>query len=98
MKIGVPNEIHENECRVAMTPETATRLQKLGYECAIEAGAGASAKFTDDAYRDAGVTVISDTKQLWADSDIVLKVRAPEQNNTLGVHETDLVRDGGTLL
>lgn len=97
MKIGVPNEIHENECRVAMTPDTAARLQKLGYECAIEAGAGASANFTDQAYKDAGVEVVSDTKQLWANSDIVLKVRAPEQNNALGVHEADLLKDGGTL-
>ena len=98
MKIGVPNEIHENECRVAMTPDTAARLQKLGYECAIEAGAGASANFTDQAYLEAGVTVISDTRELWADSDIVLKVRPPEQNNSLGVHECDLVKEGGTLI
>jgi NAD(P) transhydrogenase subunit alpha len=98
MKIGVPNEIHENECRVAMTPETAARLQKLGYECAIEAGAGASANFTDQAYKDAGVEVVSDTKQLWANSDIVLKVRAPEQNNALGVHEVDLLSEGTTLV
>ena len=98
MKIGVPNEIHENECRVAMTPDTAARLQKLGYECAIESGAGTSANFTDQAYLEAGVTVISDTRELWADSDIVLKVRPPEQNNTLGVHECDLVKEGSTLI
>ncbi len=98
MKIGVPNEIHENECRVAMTPETATRLQKLGYDCAIESGAGASANFTDEAYREAGVNVVSDTKQLWADSDIVLKVRSPEQNTALGMHETDLLSEGSTLI
>lgn len=98
MKIGVPNEIHENECRVAMTPDTAVRLQKLGFDCAIEAGAGTSANFTDDAYRDAGVAVVADTKQLWADSDIVLKVRAPEQNTTLGMHEADLLREGSTLM
>ena len=98
MKIGVPNEIHENECRVAMTPDTAVRLQKLGFDCAIEAGAGTSANFTDDAYRDAGVAVVADTKQLWADSDIVLKVRAPEQNTTLSMHEADLLREGSTLM
>jgi NAD(P) transhydrogenase subunit alpha len=98
MKIGVPNEIHESECRVAMTPDTATRLQKLGFECAIEAGAGANANFPDDAYRDVGVTIIADVKQIWADSDIVLKVRPPEQHLALGIHETDLLRDGGTLI
>ena len=98
MKIGVPNEIHKDEHRVALTPDTAGRLQKLGYECAIEAGAGARAKFTDDAYRDAGVTIVADTRQLWAESDIIFKVRAPEQNVALDTHETELLREGGTLI
>lgn len=98
MKIGVPNEIHKDEHRVAMTPDTAERLQKLGYECAIEAGAGARAKFTDDMYQESGVAVVSDTRQLWAESDIVLKVRAPEQHTGLGIHETELLREGGTLI
>ena len=98
MKIGVPKEIHENECRVAMTPDTAARLQKLGYECAIEAGAGAKANFTDDSYREAGVTVVADTKQLWAESDIVLKVRQPEHNYSIAVDETQLLSEGSTLI
>ena len=98
MKIGVPNEIHDNECRVAMTPDTAKRLQKLGFETAIEAGAGASAKFNDDAYREAGVEVVSDTTQLWAGSDIILKVRPPEQNTALGKHEIELMPAGSTLI
>ena len=98
MKIGVPREIHQNECRVALTPDTAARMQKLGYECTIESGAGTRAKFSDDAYREAGVTVVTDTKQLWADSDIVLKVRAPEEHPDLGVHESDLLHEGCTLV
>ncbi len=98
MKIGVPNEIHANECRVAMTPDTAARLQKLGFECAIQAGAGARAKFSDDAYREAGVTIVNDAQQLWADSDIVLKVRAPEKNPVSEVHECDLLRESGMLV
>lgn len=98
MKIGVPNEVHDNECRVAMTPDTAKRLQKLGFETAIEAGAGVSAKFTDDAYREAGVEVVSDTAQLWANSDIILKVRPPEQHPALGRHEIELMSAGSTLI
>ncbi len=98
MKIGVPREIHQNECRVALTPDTATRMQKLGYECTIESGAGTRAKFSDEAYREAGVTVVTDTKQLWADSDIVLKVRAPEEHPDLGMHESDLLHEGCTLV
>ena len=97
MKIGVPNEIHENERRVAMTPDTAKRLQKLGFDTAIEAGAGASANFTDNAYREAGVEVVSDTAQLWANSDIILKVRSPE-TNTAGKDEVSLMSAGSTLI
>tara|TARA_R110002049_G_scaffold225521_1_gene397395 strand:+ start:18284 stop:19837 length:1554 start_codon:yes stop_codon:yes gene_type:complete len=97
MKVCVPKEIHENECRVAMTPDTAKRLQKLGFDTAIEAGAGENANFTDDAYRDAGVTVVDDTTQLWRDADIILKVRAPETSQQ-GVDEVSLMSSGSTLI
>jgi NAD(P) transhydrogenase subunit alpha len=78
MQIGIPTEIYANEKRVATTPEVAGWLQKLGYTVAIEAGAGEKANFSDQAYRDAGVETISDTSEVWASSDIILKVRAPE--------------------
>ncbi|MCK4713266.1 MAG: hypothetical protein KAT26_10340, partial [Marinosulfonomonas sp.] len=45
MKIGTPKEVFEGEARVAMTPESALQLQKLGYDCLIEAGAGKAAGF-----------------------------------------------------
>jgi NAD(P) transhydrogenase subunit alpha len=98
MKIGVPKEIHSGERRVALTPESAQQLQKLGFTLAIEAGAGQAANFSDDAYREAGVEVLGDTKSLWAAADIVLKVRPPEMHPELGVHETDLLREGGTIV
>ncbi|WP_160116555.1 hypothetical protein, partial [Ruegeria sp. AU67] len=43
MKIGTPRETYDGENRVGMTPESALQLQKLGYECLIEKGAGAAA-------------------------------------------------------
>jgi H+-translocating NAD(P) transhydrogenase subunit alpha len=98
MKIGVPKEIHAGEQRVALTPETAGRLQKLGFEVSVESGAGSAAQFSDEAYRAAGVDVVADTKKLWLDADIVLKVRQPEAHPDLGVDETDLMRDGATLI
>ena len=98
MKIGIPKEVHEGERRVALTPETAERIQKLGFSVAMEAGAGAGADFTDDAYREAGVEVMDDAKALWAQSDIVMKVRAPEPHPVLGVHEAELLREGATLM
>ena len=98
MKIGVPKEIHQGEQRVAMTPDTAARLQKLGFKVALEAGAGVTAKFADQAYADAGVEIIQDTAVLWRQSDIILKVRAPELNQQLGVHETELLTPASTLI
>ena len=98
MKIGVPKEVHAEECRVAVTPESAQQLQKLGFKVAIEAGAGENAHFSDDSYQEAGVEIVDDVKALWADSDIVMKVRAPECHPALGLEESDLLREGGTLI
>ncbi len=78
MKIGTPREVYEGEARVAMTPDSARQLQKLGHECLIEAGAGEKAGFSDDLYREAGVTVVEGAEALWAQADIIAKVRQPE--------------------
>ena len=98
MKIGVPREIHAGERRVALTPDTAARIRKLGFDLSVEQGAGAAAEFDDDAYREAGAAVVGDARALWAESDIVLKVRPPEMNPDLGAHEADLLRRGATLI
>lgn len=98
MKIGVPKEVHAEECRVAVTPETAQQLQKLGFTVAIESGAGEKAHFSDESYREACVDIVDDVKALWAESDIIMKVRAPECHPVLGVDETELLREGGTLI
>ncbi len=98
MKIGVPKEIHAGEKRVATTPEVAEKLQKLGFSVAVEAGAGETANFSDDAYREAGVEIIEDTKTLWQSSDVILKVRAPEYHSQLGIDEVELLRQGKTLI
>ncbi|PDV87039.1 NAD(P)(+) transhydrogenase (Re/Si-specific) subunit alpha [Rhizobium sp. H4] len=80
MLIGSPRERLEGEARVAMTPDSATQLQKLGYQCAIETGAGKLAGFSDDAYRAAGVTVVDSAETLFASADVIAKVRPPESS------------------
>ncbi|GGG64331.1 NAD(P) transhydrogenase subunit alpha [Salipiger pallidus] len=70
-------ELAAGENRVAMTPDSAKQLQKLGYECLVETGAGKKAGFADAAYEEAGVTVVADAAALWAQSDIIAKVRIP---------------------
>ncbi|MBY4609439.1 Re/Si-specific NAD(P)(+) transhydrogenase subunit alpha [Rhizobium sp. 9T] len=80
MLIGSPRERLEGEARVAMTPDSATQLQKLGYQCAIETGAGKLAGFSDDAFRAAGVTVVDSAETLFASADVIAKVRPPESS------------------
>jgi NAD(P) transhydrogenase subunit alpha len=98
VRIGVPREIHENEARVAATPESVRELIKLGYAVTVEAGAGARAHFPDEGYREAGAEVVTDTRALWAGADLVLKVRAPEPHPALGIHETELLNEGAILV
>jgi len=78
LKIGTPKEVFDGEARVAMTPDSAIQLQKLGHDCLIEAGAGALAGFSDAAYEAAGVTVVKTAAALWKDADIIAKVRQPD--------------------
>ncbi|MGI9417924.1 MAG: Re/Si-specific NAD(P)(+) transhydrogenase subunit alpha [Geminicoccaceae bacterium] len=77
MTIGVPKESQKDERRVALTPETAGRIQKFGYKLKIQKGAGADANFSDQAYEEAGVEVVARVGDLWKSSDIVMKVRPP---------------------
>ncbi len=92
MKIGTPKEVMEGENRVAMTPDSALQLQKLGYDCAIETGAGERAGFSDAAYEEAGVEIIKTAAALWKASDVVAKVRVPTET------ELKRLREGLTLI
>ena len=98
VRIGIPKEIHPGERRVAATPQTVLRLKKLGFEVAVESGAGREIDCFDSTYKEAGAIIVDDARELWASSDVVIKVRPPEQNQTLGVDEAELLREGGWLV
>ena len=98
MQVGIPKEIYDGERRVAGTPKTVKKLIEMGFEVVVEEGAGASAEHDDAAYAQAGATVTSDTKSLWSESDLVLKVHAPQMHPALGEHEADLMKEGGCLI
>ena len=91
-RIGVPREVYPGEKRVATVPDVVEKLVKLGFQVAVEAGAGDAANFSDDSYRAVGAEVVADAATLWASSDIVLKVRPPSSE------EVALMRQGGTLI
>ncbi|WP_315710721.1 Re/Si-specific NAD(P)(+) transhydrogenase subunit alpha [Brenneria uluponensis] len=90
MRIGVPKERLTNEARVAATPKTVEQLLKLGFEVAIESGAGKLASFDDSTYEQAGATILG-KEDVWQ-SDIILKVNAPQDD------EVEIVRAGSTII
>ncbi len=98
MQIGIPKEIHPDESRVATTPNVAKQLVELGYEVSVETGAGALASFNDEDYKQSGAGIVADCRQLWESSDIILKVRAPEFNSQLDIHEAELLAPGKILI
>ncbi len=98
MKIGVPRELLAGEQRVALTPDTAEKLQKLGFSVAVESGAGSAASFTDQAYSAVGVEIFADARELWGACDIIMKVNAPLADPSSGEFEADWLKEGGTLV
>ena len=87
--IGVPRETAAGEKRVATVPEVVEKLVKLGFRVAVQSGAGEAANFSDDAYRAAGASIVS---EVWDKADIVFKVRAPS------LAEVGLMRPGSALV
>lgn len=77
MKIAVLKETRTGEKRVALTPATASQFIKLGFTCSIEAGAGYASNFSDEAYTQAGCTVVADRNSLLSEAQLVVKVNAP---------------------
>jgi NAD(P) transhydrogenase subunit alpha len=92
MRIGVPREIYAGEKRVATTPDVAAQLIKMGFDVALESNAGAAANYSDAAYEAAGCTIAATAAEIWAEADIILKVRGPEDE------ETARLKAGQTLI
>ncbi len=79
MKFGIPAETRTHEKRVAATPETVKKLTTAGHHSVlVQSGAGVAASIPDEQYLAAGATIVSTAAEVYAQSDIVLKVRAPD--------------------
>jgi len=92
LTIGIPQETAAGEKRVATVPEAVEKLIKLGFQVAVESGAGESANFSDEAYRNAGAQIIKGAAPLWNAADLIFKVRGPS------AEEIALMRAGTTLV
>jgi alanine dehydrogenase len=78
MRIGVPKEIKNNEYRIGLTPAGVTELAHAGHEVLVERGGGASIGFDDAAYAAAGAHIAADAAEVFARSDMIVKVKEPQ--------------------
>ncbi len=93
MHIGIPAEIRGGETRVAATPETVKKFTAKDFHVVlVQSGAGAGASIPDEEYQAAGATIVASAAELYAQSQIVLKVRGPESG------ELAMIRKDAVLL
>jgi alanine dehydrogenase len=77
MIVGVPREIKQDEYRVAMLPVGVEELTKAGHRVLIERGAGLGSGILDDLYVENGARIVDSAEQIFADADLVVKVKEP---------------------
>ena len=77
MKVGIPTEVKNNESRVAATPAGVHELVRHGHEVLVQAGAGAASRIPDDAFVAAGARIAATADQVWAEGDLIVKVKEP---------------------
>lgn len=92
LSVGVPAEVFPGERRVALTPANVALLLKKGFaKVLVQRGAGASAEFLDDAYQKAGATLVDGAAAIWSAADVVLKVRAPVDDEVAAMRPSQTV-------
>lgn len=96
MVIGIPKEILSGENRVAITPDTASKLIKLGFEIVVETNAGLNAHFLDENYINAGAKILSNVKEVFEASDVICKVQRPVVDSS--INELQLMKKGTLLI
>lgn len=92
MRIGVPRETTAGERRVALVPESVSRLKKAGVDVRVQRGAGVDAFITDEAYGTAGAELVDDASGAFGDCDVVCKVQRPSPA------EAALLREGALVI
>ena len=91
MRVGLPTEVKADEYRVALTPAGARELTEDGHEVLVQAGAGTGSSIEDAAYEAQGARIAPDAETVFADSDMVLKVKEPQ------AAEVEMLRPGQIL-
>jgi alanine dehydrogenase len=79
MIVGVPREVKSDEYRVALLPVGAEELSLAGHRVLVEKDAGLGSGLSDEQYIAAGATIVADPAKIWADADLIVKVKEPQQ-------------------
>jgi proton-translocating NAD(P)+ transhydrogenase subunit alpha len=98
MRIGIPKEILVEEKRVAATPETVKKYVKMGFTVTVQTAAGEGIYVSDEDYRKAGAEVVPGAEEVFATSDVILKVKQPVFNANAQKHEAEMLREGSILI
>lgn len=91
MKIGVPKEIKNHEYRVGLSPASAKELISHGHEITIETGAAAGIGLMDDDYKNVGVNIASSAEAIFAENDMIIKVKEPQPNECSQLNKGQLL-------
>lgn len=98
MIIGIPKEIMHGEARVSATPETVALMVKDGHKVLVEKKAGEGSFYLDIDYLNSGAELIEDVLEIYQKSDVILKVKEPQFNKNLNIHELDMMHKGQVLI
>ncbi len=77
MKIAAPKELNQDESRVAVTPQSAKSLIKLGHEVIVESEAGKGSRFSDSDYKMSGCRIVKSSASLWKEAEVIVKINPP---------------------
>ena len=91
MNVGVPKETVLYEKRVALVPDGVSRLVAAGLGVIVEAGAGSPSAVTDDAYREAGASIVDSPAEILGKTDVILKVQPPTAEEARAINEGSIV-------
>jgi alanine dehydrogenase len=91
MRIGVPKEIKDNEYRVGLTPESVREFAAAGHELSVETGAGAGINATDQAYLAAGAKIVDTAAEIFAKSEMIVKVKEPLESEWTKLRENQII-------
>ncbi len=92
MKIGIPKEIIKGERRVSIVPKIAAQLIKDGHGISVESNAGEDAYFSDTEYERVGAGIVRDTRLLYSESDVIMKIQPPQRE------EVEMMKDGSIYI